>query len=572
MFALSIGGRRPAPAPRPVVRFSIGLPEGVSFENGEIEGQHAVSPDGRKIVFVGGAQAHSRLYLRSLDSLETIPLEGTDGGISPFWSPDSRSLGFFANGKVQRLDFSGPPRIICEAPFLESLPSWGSAGEILFATLGPENPGIFAVSASGGQPRPIISRETKGSVGIGIFASFLPDGKRFLFLTRDFDSQEDRRWRLRAGSVDSPESTEISDAIWSRVEYADPGHLVYVRQGVLMAQPFDLEKLRFSGEPVSLADRVYYFNGPAQAGFSASQAGVVTYEKLSLPSRVAWLDRGGRELERLPLEGIVSSVRLSPDGRMIATHVRDEQLGTSDLWLYDLSRRLSVRLTHDIGDDQAPVWSADSERIYFRGDRFGPPDIWVIPVATPGREVPLFRRPGVQHPEDVSPDGKFLVLTEWNRKTNGDIFLQPLSEGAEPTPLESGPYYEAGARFSPDGRYLAFASGESGSLEIYVRPLESRGERVRVSAQGGRMPRWRRDGKELFYVASNGDIVAVPMQPGGRPDPGAPSVLFRLDGELRDYEVEATGQRFLVDLAPTERAPIGAIVNWPTLAGASRRP
>ena len=505
-----------------MVRFSIGLPEGVSFENGEIEGQHAVSPDGRKIVFVGGTQAQRRLYLRSLDSLETRPLEGTDGGISPFWSPDSRSLGFFANGKVQRLDFSGPPRIICDAPFLESLPSWGSAGEILFASLGPDNPGIYAVRASGGQPRPIISRAVKGSVGIGIFASFLPDGKRFLFLTRDFEAQEDRRWRLRTGSVDSTETTEIADTIWSRVEYAAPGHLIYVRQGVLMAQPFDLERLRFSGEAVPLADRVYYFNGPAQAGFSASQAGVVTYEKLALPSRVAWLDRGGRELERLPLDGIVATVRLSPDGRTIAATVRDEKLGTSDLWLYDLSRKLPVRLTHDIGDDQAPVWSADGTRIYFRGDRFGPPDIWMIPVSTPGRDVLVFRRPGVQHPEAVSSDGKFLVLTEWNRKTNGDIWLQPLSEGAEPTPLEAGPYEEAGARFAPDGRFLAFVSAESGTLEIYVRGLESRGERVRVSAQGGRMPRWRRDGKELYYVASNRDLMAVSMRLEGRPDPGTP--------------------------------------------------
>jgi Tol biopolymer transport system component len=374
------------------------------------------------------------------------------------------------------------------------------------------------------------------------------------------------------GSIDSPETTEISDAIWSRVEYVQPGYIVYAKQGALLAQRFDTAALRLSGEPVTLAERVYYFNGPAQAGFSASETGVVSYEKLATPSRLAWFDRGGREIERVAFDGIVGAARLSPDRRTIAAHVWDEKIGTSDIWLYDLSRRLSTRLTLEIDDDQTPVWSADGARVYFRGDRFGPPDIWMIPTTSPGRESLLFRRPGVQHPDDASPDGKHLVFTEWNRKTNGDLWLLPLSEGAEPTPLETGPYYEAGARFSPDGRSLAYVSSETGALEIYVRSLEGSGERVRVSATGGRLPRWRRDGQELFYVAASGDLVAVPMRPGGRADPGTPSVLFHLDGEVRDFDVDATGQRFLVNAAPAERAPIGVVVNWPALlAGESTR-
>jgi len=225
-----------------------------------------------------------------------------------------------------------------------------------------------------------------------------------------------------------------------------------------------------------------------------------------------------------------------------------------------------------VDDEQTPVWSADGARIFFRGDQFGPPDLWTIPSSSPGRESLLFRRNGVQHPDDVSPDGRFLVFTEWSRKTNGDLWLLPLAEGAQPTPLEQGPYYEAGARFSPDGHSLAYVSGEAGTLEIYVRPLEGSGERIRVSATGGRMPRWRRDGKELFYVAPNGDLMATPIRPGTRPEPGNPSVLFRLEGDVRDYDVDAAGQRFLVDLAPTERAPIGVIVNWPALAGPASAP
>ncbi len=566
---LWVAGRRPEAAPSPVVRFSVVLPEGVQFENGEIEGQHAISPDGRKLVFVGGAQGRRRLYLRSLDSLETQPLEGTDGGISPFWSPDSRSLGFFADGKLQRLDFAGPPRTICEAPSLETLPSWGSSGQILFAQIGPTDPGLYAVAAAGGQPRRVVYKDREENHGI--WGSFLPDGKRFLYLARDFEAKEDRRWHLRAGSLESPETTEISDAIQSRVEYVAPGYLLYASQGVLLAQRFDAATLRLSGEAVTLVERIYYFNGPAQAGFSASERGVISYEKLAAHGRVAWLDRSGREVERVGLDGIVGAARISPDGRTIAAHVWDEKFGTNDVWLYDLSRRLPVRLSLDIGDDQTPVWSADGARIFFRADRVGPPDIWAIPASSPGRDSVFFRRNGVQHPDDVSPDGRFMVFTEWSRKTNGDLWLLPLAEGAQPTVLEQGPYFEAGARFSPDGRSLAYVSGEAGTLEIYVRPLGGSGERIRVSATGGRMPRWRRDGKELYYVAPSGDLMAVPIRPGARPEPGNASVLFRLEGELRDYDVEASGQRFLVDLAPTERAPIGVIVNWPTLAGEAVR-
>jgi eukaryotic-like serine/threonine-protein kinase len=562
--ALWISGRRSATAPAPpqIVRFSVTMPEGVRFQNGEIEGQHAISPDGRKLVFVGGALGRKRLYLRSLDTLETQLLEGTDGAVSPFWSPDSRSVGFFADGRLQRLDFNGPPRTICDAPSLETLPSWGSSGKIIFVQIGATDRGILVVDASGGTPKRVdIERRPNWNE---VWSTFLPDGNRFLFLTRDFETK-DNRWLLKAGSLDSPKTTDISDTIWSRVEYVRPGYLVYGRQGALLAQRFDVETLRLSGEAVTLAERIYYFNGPAQAGFSVSDTGVASYEKTATASRVGWLDRSGREIERVPLEGVIGSVRLSPDGRMIVANVQDEKQGTSDIWLYDLSRRLPVRLTLDSSDEQAPVWSADGGRIFFRGDKFGPPDIWQVPVSSPGRESLLFRRNGVQHPDDASPDGKFMVFTEWNRQSNGDLWLLPLAEGAEPKILEQGTYSEHGARFSPDGRSLAYVSGETGALEIYVRPLEDSGERVRVSATGGRLPRWRRDGRELFYVAPNGDLVAVPMKTGDRPDPGSPTVLFRLDGDVRDYDIDVSGQRFLVDTAPAERAPIGVLLNWPSL-------
>jgi hypothetical protein len=404
-----------------------------------------------------------------------------------------------------------------------------------------------------------------GKENFGIWPNFLPDGKRFLYVMRDFDKNEDRRWYLRWGSLDSDKTAAITDSIASRIEYVPPGYLVFGRRGALLAQAFDAKAMRLTGDPVTLAEHVYYFNGPANSGFSASRAGVVSYEKLAPPSRVAWRDRSGREIETVGLEGIVGNVRLSPDGRMVAASVRDEKLGTADLWLYDLSRRLASRLTLDEGDEQAPVWSSDGQRIFFRSDRAGPPDLYEIPATSPGGEKLLLRRPGGQQPEDSSPDGRSLCFTEWSRRTNGDIWLLPLSGKGEPTPIAQTPYLEVGARFAPDGLWIAYVSNESGAREIYLRPADGGGERIRVSSGGGDKPRWRRDGRELFYLSGSGEIMALSVAPGARPELGAPKALFRLEGDVRDFDAAADGQRFLVDVAPTDPAPISVLVNWPAL-------
>ncbi len=215
-------GRVPPSAPPRTIRFSVLLPEGVGFQSGEIEGQSALSPDGRNLAFVGSASGRRRIYVRALDTLEVRALDGTEGGVSPFWSPDSRSLGFFADGKLHRMDLAGgPPRTICEAPYLETLASWGSSGMILFASFGPRGTGISVVPAEGGQPREVVARDPQKNTGV--WPHFLPDGRRFLFLSRNFEAG-DRRWYLSAASLDSPEVTRISDAIWSRVEYVAPGY------------------------------------------------------------------------------------------------------------------------------------------------------------------------------------------------------------------------------------------------------------------------------------------------------------------------------------------------------------
>ncbi len=551
----------PSAAAAPM-RVSIGFRRGVTLSESDIESHSSISPDGRWIVFVGSSSEKERLYLRPLDSLEAVPLPGTEGGISPFWSPDSRYVGFFADGKLQKIAVSGgPPQAICEAG-IEALPSWGSSGQILFIQIGMQNSGLWAVDANGGEPRRVRAVDFAHGEKALVWPFFLPDGRRYLFVTI-VENRDRMHLPLRVGSLDSTETTTVGD-VSSRVELAS-GNLLSVREGVLLAQLFDTRTLRTGGEAVTLAEHVYQFNGPLMAAFSASRTGVVVYEPSTRPSRLTWVDRTGRELEALPLTGVILHIRIGPDSRTLALSIDDEKKGSSDIWTYDFQRRLPSRATLDPRDEKAPVWSADGRSILFRGDWVGPPDVYRVSVGSPEGAAPLVVRPGVQSPEDVSPDGRFLVFTEWSRRTNGDLWLVPLTGDGQAVALTQTPFDEKGARFSPDGRWLAYYSNESGSREVYLRPVTGSGERIRVSSNGGTMPRWRRDGRELFYLAPDGAVMAVPIAPGVRPQPGVGSALFRVEGVLRDYDVAADGQRFVVDVAEPDPAPIRVLANWPSL-------
>jgi len=556
-WMLSAGSRSKAPAPAPM-RFSVALPPGVVLSQSDIESHSSISPDGRWLVFVGSSGEKEQLYLRAIDSIESHSLAGTEGAISPFWSPDSRNIGFFADGKIQRIPVAGgPPQLICNGG-IEALPNWGSSGQILFVQVGP-GAGLWVVDAAGGEPRRIRGIDAPNETA-HLWPRFLADGRQFLFTSIDA-SLERRGFPLRLGSLDAKEAT-IVGRVSSRFEIAS-GHLLVVREGVLLAQPFDGKRL--TGEPRALAEHVYQFNGPLMAGFSASQTGTIAYELATRPSRVSWLDRHGAVLETLPVTGAVLSLRLSPDDRRMAMAIDDEKKGSSDIWTYDFERRLPARVTLDPRDEKNPVWSADGRTIYFRCDWHGPPDVCRVTVGAPETAAPFVERPGVELPEDVSPDGRSLVFTEFIRRTNGDLWLHPLAGQGQAAPLTQTPFDEKGARFSPDGRWLAYYSNESGNREVYLRPVAETGERVRVSSGGGTMPRWRRDGKELFYLAPDKAVMSVPLGPGGRPQPGVATVLFRVDGVVRDFDAAAEGQRFLVDIAEPDPAPILVLANWPAL-------
>ena len=552
---------REIPAPGPI-RFAITLPESVGFRTGEIYSKTALSPDGQRLVFVGDTGEGRKLFLRPLGSLESKPLEGTDGAQCPFWSPDGRFLGFFADGKLKRIDASGgPPQLICESS-LETVPTWSPRGDILFSQLGGGKSGIYRVDAGGGEPRLILKPDPARGEQETFWPHFLPDGTHFLYVTVGWSS---RKRELRVGSLDSNETNGIMSGIESRAEYVRPGFLLYARQGALLAQPFDPEKLRFRGDPVTLVSRVHHFNGPANAGFSASQAGSVAYEPGPKNTKVTWFSRGGKELGTVGPPAPVGSVRLAPDGRTVAMHIADPKTGTSDIWLYELSRGVSVRMTLDPGDDRVPVWAADGRSVFFRTDRKGAPDVLRASVGAPGSEIELLALPGSQNPDDASPDGRTLAYTEHSRSTAGDLWLLPLVADGKPAPLLGTRFNEFGSRFSPDGKWIAFSSDESGSRQVYVVSREGSAERIRVSVDGGAQARWRRDGKELYYVAPGGSVMAVPVGGSDRLEPGQPTLLFRVEGVIVDWDAAADGQRFLIDIDTPDPAPISVLVNWPAL-------
>jgi Tol biopolymer transport system component len=557
LAALLLRRPRAETAARPV-RFAIPIPPGTTYAPSDISRGVSVSPDGTRIVIEAVSSGQRHLFLRPLDSEKFTELEGSAGASAHFWSPDSRFIAFFADGKLKKIPAAGgPAEELCAAVY-DWIGTWGRDGTILFSQIPPGVPGIYSVSDRGGVPVRILGVDPSDPVAL-LWPQFLPDGRRFLFqaLAPNMTSRE-----LRVGSLGSREVRAITQ-LASRVEYAQPGFLVYVRENALFAQPFDATKGVLSGEPSLLAENVHHFFGPGHAAFSVSQAGVIAYQAAETRVRLAWLDRQGKEIGVLGQPAVVDFVRISPDGNRIAVDVEDSRFGTSDLWVFEAASGASTRLTSGQVDENAPVWTPDGSRLFFRIDAHGPPDIAQMVVGSPGSERSLLIEPGVQQPENVSQDGRRLVFLE-NAATTADIWLMSLDGEPRPTPWLRSAFNERNPRFSPDGRWIAYDSDESGTREVYVALTEGAGEKKRISPSGGRAPRWSRDGKELFYAAPDDSIVAVPVTSGASLQAGPGASLFRLETGIRNFDVSPDGSRFLVTtpLEKSPESPLRVIVNW----------
>ena len=551
--------RRPASAPaRRPVRFSVPIPPGTTYAPGPVSRGLSVSPDGTRLAVEVISNGRRRLFVRPLDSDKFTEIEGTLGASAHFWSPDSRFIAFFADGKVKKVPAAGgPAEELCPA-YIDWLGTWGRDGTILLSQIPPGEPGIFRVSEKGGEPVRVLAADPSDPVAL-LWPHFLPDGRHFLFqaLAPNMKSRE-----LRVGSLDSKDTRGIGQ-LASRFEYAEPGYLVYVRDNALFAQPFDAKKVVLSGEPTLLAENVHHFFGPGHAAFSVSQTGVIAYQAAELPVRLAWLDRRGKELGVLGQPAVVNVVRISPNGNRIAVDVEDARFGTSDLWVFDAASGASTRLTSGQLDESAPVWTPDGARLVFRVDDKGPPDLAQMIVGSPGSERSLLALPGVQQPEDISSDGHRLLFLQ-DAASTADIWLASLEGDQQPKPWLRSPFNERNPRFSPDGRWIAYDSDESGTREVYVALTDGAGEKERISPSGGKAPRWSRDGKELLYAAADDSIVAVPITSGTSVQTGLGASLFRLESGIRNFDVSPDGSRFLVTtpLEKSPESPIRVIVNW----------
>ncbi|HJT89560.1 MAG TPA: hypothetical protein VJ732_16940, partial [Bryobacteraceae bacterium] len=558
---------RPAPA-RPVTRFEIPLPDKVGFSQ-----YISVSPDSRKVVF--NATGQDGLWIRNLDELEWRRLPGTQGATSPFWSPDSRFLGFSAGTQLKKIDVSGgPPQTLCELPISPGTGSWNKDGVIVFGGRGTGP--LWRVSEAGGVPAAITTVNTGRGETFDALPTFLPDGKHFLYLRNGSEPVRG----MYIGSLEAKPGEQSQERILAgefAASYAD-GYIFFMRQRTLMAQPFDAGRLKLAGEPAPVAEHV----GTTQAIgiFSVSPGGTLAYRGGGAGQifQLTWFDRQGKTLGTSGQPGPDQYVAISPDGTHVAS--RDALVNANgDIWTLDLSRGVRTRLTFQQNAGSPPLWSPDGSRIAFAAG--GALDtLFEKPSSGAGEAKELFKKEGeIKVPSSWSRDGRFLLYYTVGGKTHDNLWVLPLEGNRKPDLLLGTPFNEAQAAFSPDMRWIAYTSDESGYNEIYVRPFLAAGPsgapalgdgKWQISKDGGTDPKWRSDGKEIFFQAPPQGTakMAVEVEANGAVfEAGVPRRLFTAPPDF-GWDATGDGKRFLLAIPPGQQqadTPITVVLNWPAL-------
>jgi len=560
---------RPTPSIHPeLVKFQISAPEGVSLPNA------IVSPDGRHLAILN--DDGGQIWLRELDSTVVRLLPGTDGAGGVFWSPDSRYVAFTSGGKLHKLLIqNGSPETICDVSAgYAAGGSWGSQGTILFAVAEtPGNEGIYLVPEQGGAPRKLSVHDESGAELEGYWPHFLPDGFHFLFVggllgtTKYWAGSETRSEKPKIYLADVTSGTSrrvrLTD---SRAAFAAPGYLLFVIEGTLFAQAFDVNTAELVGDPTPVAERVRYFQPTGFAAFSVSQNGVVAYRTKGALVRLVWYDRAGKELQDAgePGEYEPSSFRLSPDGRRLAISATDPISGTltQDIWIIDLARRTGFRFTTNLGDEFAPIWSPDGRRIVFSADWKAVPNLYEQKVESDAAETLLAATGKIQVASDWSRDGRWILFVQ--REPGGlfEISALPVFGERKPVRITRIPSFGSQPRVSPDGRWVIYDSNGSGRSEIYLQAFQGSTEKNRVSTDGGSQPRWRGDGKELFYLANDGRLFGVAVQSGAELTLGDSRPLFQPKSAILGFDVSADGQRFLIATSAGTPVQSTVILNW----------
>src|SRR5262245_8893854 len=502
------------------------------------------------------------LCVRSLDAVEAHPLLGTENASLPFWSADGRSLGFFAGGKLKTIGADGGPvQSLSDTPNPRG-GAWNRDGVIIFAPDAAS--GLFRIPAAGGQPTPVTTVESSRGETLHRFPAFLPDGRHFLYVAYPSNTV----W-LR--SLDSSETVRVFQAD-SQAQYVAPGYLLFARQGTLFAQPYDVRRMAQTGEPVRVADGLAYDTNN-YAAFSGADNGILVYRRgtVSTRTQLMWIDRTGRALSRIGSPGLFRNPTLSPDGTRVAVEVTDPQTLKQDIWQIDVRRGVTSRFTFNPGNDIYPVWSPDGSWIVFGSDRDGGLfNLYQKLADGNGDDQRVVKSDDDMAPYAWAPDGGSLV---YRLRINNLAILSMMGDRKSQPLLQSPTYNQTQGQVSPDGRWLAYHSNESGQYDVFVRNFPAATSKWQISQGGGLYARWRGDGKELFYYAADGHLMAVPVTGDAALEVGTTAPLFEahvLNGSSTatnfraQYDLTRDGQRFLLNVPVEETAPssIDIVLNW----------
>ena len=553
----------------PEIRASILPPENESFLIGGGPAGFALSHDGSRLAFFSqSVEGKMGLWVRTLNSTVAQEVVANETGAFPFWSPDGRWIAFFADGKLKRVPSSGGPvQVICDAATGRG-GAWNSRGVIVFAPsfIGP----LFRVSASGGAPVPVTKLDTSLGETTHRWPDFLPDGVHFLYLARQ--NSDTQPASIFVGSLDSPSRKKILDSL-TEAHYSAPGYLLFARKTTLFAQRFDARALNLTGEPAPIVQDASMQIGVRRSGFTVSQAGNLTYGSSNAAGDVELIvtDRSGRRLSSLETTGTPAYVRLSPDGLKVA--VAELQTGDepSGIWIYDLSTRVRSKFTFG-GKVASPIWSPDGSQLAFSSARTGTFNLYVKPATGAAEEQPLHATTDDERPQSWSPDGRYIVFDSRPQSRSGlpQIAILPMAGDRKPFLYLNSAHINSGGQVSPDGRWLAYVSNGTGRMEVYVSSFPQAKGKWQVSFTGGQSPRWRKDGRELFYCRTDGAVMVAGVTPGrdsfsvGSATQVTERQIFQNNLVAPSYDVFPDGQRLIMPAVKPlpVHAPLTLITNW----------
>ncbi len=558
--------RRPLETPR-VLRLSVLPPEKTIFTPpGEFAStQFSLSPDGRSLAFVAAAPGtRALLWVRPLDNLTAVALAGTEDAAHPFWSPDSRSIGFFTPTSLKRVEASGgAPQKLCDSAGGRG-GAWSPDGVIVFSDTAATP--LLRVPDSGGDPEPATKLDASRGQASHRHPTLLPDGRRFLFWSRGTRREHQGIYVASLGSLDARLVLK-SEGLGV---YSPPGYLLTVQQGMLVAYPFDEKTATIRGRPQRVAESIPSGAPPGYAPISVSATGLLAYSSAHLRGReLVWLDRTGQRIGTVGAPGDYSTPDVSPDQKRVAVSMREGSKTDTDIWLVDTVRAAWSRFTFDPMNDRAPKWSPDGTRILYASAARGQLDLYEKPAGGAGEERLVVVSAADKFPSDWSRDGRFVVYHTFGGKGAWDLWVAPLG-GGKPFPFLDSRFTEIQGVISPDSRWIAYSSDESGRFETYVTEFPKQRGQWQLSTSGGMQPAWRADGKELFYVAPDQTFMSVGLRVDQGFEPMPPVPLFKANfppsvpAYWRYYVPSPDGKRFLVSalLAEAGASPINVVLNW----------